>query len=161
MRSICQTSRFIPSGFHMALVDWRLVKMTESRWQSTWAVWKNCFLEINFFRTTTKELYMLIFFTFIYWLVCWVTYLFIGSEVFFFVSCLHFLSPFCFLSTCFNNTTRFVFFVVIPVSIVTLIYVDLRSKSKFYWILWLNINKSVNYNFSNTYCFLFTFPWHF
>ena len=104
---------------------------------------------------------MLIFFGFIYWFACWVTYLLVGSEVFFLVSCLHFLSPFYFLSTYFNSTPRFVFVVVFPVSIVTIIYVDLWSKSKFYWVLWLTIIKSVNYTFSNTYWFLFTSPWHF
>ena len=57
----------------------------------------------KFFRTTTRVLYMLIFFAFIYSLVCWVTYLFVGFEVVFFflfllVSFLHFLSPFCFFA---------------------------------------------------------------
>ena len=57
----------------------------------------------NFFQTTARVLYMLIFFTFIYPLVCWVTYLFVGFEVvfflfFFLVSFLHFLSPFCFFA---------------------------------------------------------------
>ena len=79
---------------------------------------------------------MLIFFTFVYWLVCWVTYLFVGFEVsFFLVSFLHFLSPFCFLSTQFNNAPQFVFFVAILVSIVTIIYIDLWNKSKFYWVI--------------------------
>ena len=57
-------------------------------------------LEVNFFRTATRVLFMLIFFTFIYWywLVCWVKYLFVGFDVSL-VSFLPLLSRFWFLCT--------------------------------------------------------------
>ena len=93
-------------------------------------------------------LYMLIFFTFIYWLVCWVAHLVFGFEVIFFK--FHFCTfycHFCFLCTCFLCSDPGIHS-----------FHNLWSKSKFYWVISI---LSVNYIFSNTFCFWFTFPWHF
>ena len=144
VRTFRQTSRSISSGFQMVLSGWRLVKMTELILKPTSAIWSKCLLEINFSRATSRVLYIFILFSFTYWLVCSVWS----------------ISRFCFLSTYFNTTPRFVFFVAIPVSIVTIIYVDSWSNSKFYWVINLIVT-STNYIFSNTYGPLFTFSWHF
>ena len=84
----------------------------------------------------------------------WVTYLINGFKVIrqfhFYTFCRQFVL--CPYSQ--QRSSICCFFVVMPVSIVTIIYVHLWSKSKLYWMVWLTNIKSVNNTFRNTFFYL-------